>query len=54
MKHRRCYYFNDMINDFDINSDTLLNEKLYENIQFKTFHTKLQQVKNHCVIASIK
>ena len=33
IKNHMCYYFDDIIRDFDINfSDILLNEKLYENI----------------------
>ena len=33
VKNRACYYFDDIIGDFDINFDNiLLDEKLYENI----------------------
>ena len=32
-KNRACYYFDDIVNDTDINfSDILLDKKLYENI----------------------
>ena len=33
IKNLACYYFDDIINDIDINfSDIFLDEKLYENI----------------------
>ena len=32
IKNHACYYFDDMIINFDINFDILLDQKLYENI----------------------
>ena len=63
IKNRTCYYFDDILRpwdrDIDIDfSGILLDEKLYkekyENILIMTFHTKLQQVQNHCLLATIQ
>ena len=56
IKSRARYYLDDIINGTNINfSNILLNKKLYENISVHNiFFIKLQQVQNHCVLASIK
>ena len=46
------------IENVDINfSNILLDEKFFENFNYfqsMTFHTKPQQVQNHCLLGSIK
>ena len=32
----------------------LINKKLHQYIPFTTFHIKVQEVQNHCVLGSIK
>ena len=56
IKNRVCYdIFILIINGTKIYfSNILLDKKLYEIFQLITFHIKLQQVQNHCVLGSIK
>ena len=55
IKIRVCYYFDGIINGTKINFSNILLDKNYMKIfQFITFHIKLQQVQNHCVLGSIK
>ena len=55
IKIRVCYYFDGIINGTKINFSNVLLDKNYMKIfQFITFHIKLQQVQNHCVLGSIK
>ena len=54
IKNCTCYYFDDIITDrYIYSADILLDEKIYENNQFMTFHTKLKLVQNHCELGSI-
>ena len=56
IKNRVCYdIFILIINGTKIYfSNILLDKKSYEIFQLITFHIKLQQVQNHCVLGSIK
>ena len=55
IKNRKCYYFDDIITNRDIYSvDTLLDEKIYENILVYGISYKNSRVQNHCVLGSIK
>ena len=54
IKNRTRCYFDDIIKVQVFILVILLDEKLYKNIQFMTFQTKLQQIQNHCVLDWIK
>ena len=51
IKNRVCYYFDDIINGLKIKLVIFYYIKNYMKVfQFITFHIKLQQVQNHCVL----
>ena len=53
-KNRVCFYFDDIINVTKISFNSILiNKKLHQYIPFTTFHIKVQEVHNHCVLGSL-
>ena len=52
IKNHACYYFDDIIRDFDINFDDISLDDFIRH--FMTFHTKPRWVQNHYVLGSIR
>ena len=51
IKNCLCYYFDNIIKEAKSNFSNILLDK---NFQVITFHIKLRQAQNHCVLGSIK